>query len=106
LAIDEGSVWVMNSGDGTVTRVDASTNAVIATIDVAKYPVEGGDMAVGGGYAWARISAELVAQIDPSTNSVIALYGPSAGSGSVAADADALWISAHDVTKVWRVPLS
>ncbi len=105
LAIDEASVWVMNSGDGTVTRVDASTNTVLATIKVAEYEVQGGDMAVGGGFAWARVSAELVAQIDPSTNSVVARYGPSAGSGSVAADADAVWISAHDVTTVWRVPL-
>jgi virginiamycin B lyase len=105
LAIDETSVWVMNSGDGTVSRVDPSTNSVVATIKVTESPVQGGDMAVGGGFAWARVSAELVAQIDPSTNSVVARYGPSAGSGSVAADDDAVWISAHDVTTVWRVPI-
>jgi YVTN family beta-propeller protein len=105
LAIDDTSVWVMNSGDGTVSRVDPSTNAVIATIKVAEYPVQGGDVAVGGGSAWARVSADLVARIDPSTNSVVARYGPSAGSGSVSADDDAVWISAHDVKTVWRVPI-
>jgi hypothetical protein len=95
----------MNNVAGTVTRVDASTNAVVSTIKVAQRRVDGGDMSVGGGYAWARVSDALVAQIDPATNTVVARYGPEAGSGSVAADKDAVWISAHDVTTVWRVPI-
>jgi hypothetical protein len=47
----------------------------------------------------------LVAQIDPESNLVVARYGPASGSGGVAADDDAVWISAHDVTTIWRIPI-
>jgi virginiamycin B lyase len=104
LAIGEGSVWVMNSTDSTVSRVDPASNSVVSSIVVSGGLIDGGDMAVGGGYAWARVSDALVAKIDPSTNAVVARYGLPSGSGSVAADDNAVWISAHDVHKVWRVP--
>jgi virginiamycin B lyase len=104
-AIGGGSVWVLNQVDGTVSRIDPKTNAVAATIVVSGRSVEGGDMAFGGGFAWARVSDALVAQIDPATNTVIRRLGTPAGSGSVAADDEAVWISAHDVNTLWRVAL-
>jgi YVTN family beta-propeller protein len=106
LAVGEKSVWVLNQGDGSVTRVDPATNAVTATIRVDSVGIDGGDIAVGGGAVWARITEELVARIDPATNTVSARYGPRSGSGSVAADDAAVWISAHDVRSVWRLPLT
>ncbi len=104
-AVGLGAVWVQNNVDGTVTRVDPATNRVVTTITVDSGPVQGGDLAVGGGFVWARVSDALVAKIDPATNTVVARYGPKSGSGSVAADADAVWISAHDVDLVYRLPL-
>jgi virginiamycin B lyase len=104
LAVGEGAVWVQGNGDGTVTRIDRN-GKVVATIQASSTGIEGGDMAAGGGFAWARISTALVAKIDPSTNAVVAVYGPPMGSGSVAADKAAAWISAHDVESVWRLPL-
>jgi YVTN family beta-propeller protein len=104
LAVGEGAVWVMNQLDGTVSRIDPASNTVAATIAVGE-PIEGGDIAVGGGYVWLRGSNTLLFKIDPATNAVVARYGPSSGSGSVAADDDAVWITAHDITTVWRLPL-
>jgi len=104
-AVDEGAVWVQNNLDGTVSRVDPATNAVTATIKVDSGPVDGGDLAVGGGFVWARVSDALVAKIDPATDTVVARYGPPGGSGSVAADDTALWVSAHDINVVYRLPL-
>jgi YVTN family beta-propeller protein len=105
LAVGEDAVWVQNNGDGTVSRVDPATNAVAATIRVSGRPIQGGDIAVGGGSVWARVSDVLVAQIDPATNAVVARFGESWGSGSVAADDAAVWISAHDILSIWRLPL-
>ena len=105
LAVGEGAVWAMNEGDGTVSRIDPATDSVTATIVVATRPVQGGDIAVGGGSVWARISDQLVARIDPASNEVVARFGPPAGSGSVAADDEAAWISAHDINVVFRLPL-
>jgi YVTN family beta-propeller protein len=105
LAVGEGGVWVLNQGDGTVAHVDPATNAVVATIAVDSQPIGGGDIAVGGGFVWARVSGTLVVKIDPATDTAVAAYGPRVGSGSVAADDHAMWVSAHDVNTVWRLPL-
>ncbi len=104
LAVGEGQVWVMNQADGSVSRVDPATNEVVATIDVGR-PIEGGDIAVGGGSVWVRGGPELLARIDPATNEVTVRYRPPVGSGSVAADDDAVWVTAHDVLTIWRLPL-
>lgn len=103
-AVGEGAVWTMNQVDGTISRIDPATNTVTATIALGE-PVEGGDIAVGGGSLWLRGSRTLIFQIEPSVNEVVAVYGPASGSGSVAADQAAVWITAHDVTTVWRLPL-
>jgi streptogramin lyase len=103
--VGEGAVWVQNNIDGTVSRVDPATAEVVATIVVDDEPISGGDLAVGGGFVWARVTSSLVAQIDPVTNTVVARFGEPEGSGSVAADDEAVWISAHDVDAVYRIPL-
>jgi virginiamycin B lyase len=72
---------------------------------VEAVPITGGDLAIGGAFVWARISSALVANIDPQTNTVVARFGPASGSGSVAADDQAVWITAHDVDKVYRLPI-
>lgn len=105
VAVGEGSVWTLGATGSEVSRVDPAIDEVIATIDVGDGPVDGGDLAVGGGYVWARVSDSLVAQIDPATDTVVGRFGPASGSGSVAADAATVWISAHDVNTVWRLPL-
>ena len=104
-AVGEGAVWVQNNLDGTVSRVDPATNSVTATTIVNDGPIDGGELAVGGGFVWARVSGWLVSKIDPATSEVVARYGPAAGSGSVAADEGALWVSAHDIDVVYRLPL-
>jgi virginiamycin B lyase len=104
LAVGDDAVWVLNNGAGTVTRVDPDGNAV-ATITVGDEPVDGGDIAVGGASVWARVTDAVVARIDVATNAVVARYGEPSGSGSVAADDDVAWISAHDIATVWRLPL-
>jgi YVTN family beta-propeller protein len=104
--VGEGAVWVQNNTDGTVSRVDPATDQVTATIQVDRGAISGGDLAVGGRYVWARVSGSLVAQIDPATNLVVARIGEPEGSGSVAADEKAVWISAHDRNVVYRIPLT
>ncbi|HEV8699162.1 MAG TPA: hypothetical protein VGQ89_15820 [Candidatus Limnocylindrales bacterium] len=104
LAISDDAVWVMNQGAGSVSRVDRS-GAVVATITVSDVPIGGGDIAVGGGSVWVRTEQDLLVRIDPATNSVTDRYGPPSGSGSVAADDDAVWVTAHDTASLWRLPL-
>jgi virginiamycin B lyase len=103
-AVAEGAVWTLNQADGTLTRIDAVSGAVVATID-AGVAGSGGDLTAGGGWIWARGSDTLLAQIDPRTNAVVRRYGPPSGSGAAIVAFGAVWISAHDVSTVWRLPL-
>jgi YVTN family beta-propeller protein len=105
IVVGEGSLWTMDQNSGTISRVDPATNSVSATIRLGE-TIQGGDIAVGGGSIWLRGSRTLLFQIDPATNEIVARYGPSAGSGSVAADESAVWITAHDVTTIWRLEYS
>jgi streptogramin lyase len=104
LAIGQDAVWVMNQGDGSVSRV-GKDGAIVATIPVSDVPIQGGDIAVGGGSVWVRTEQDLVVRIDPTTNRVTTRYGPPSGSGSVAVDDVAAWVSAHDTSSLYRLPL-
>jgi streptogramin lyase len=104
LDVGEGGVWTLNQVDGTVTRVDPRTAKVVARIP-AGVVGDGGDLAVGGGWVWARGRDQLLVRIDSRSNRVVERYGPPSGSGSVAVGFGAAWVSAHDVRTVWRLPL-
>jgi virginiamycin B lyase len=103
-AVGEGGVWILNQRDGSITRLDPATGAVVTTIEAGVLG-DGGDMTAGGGWVWARGTDILLTQIDPRTNTVVKRYGPSSGSGAAIVAFDAVWISAHDVSTVWRLPL-
>ncbi len=105
IAVGEGALWTMDQVSGTVSRVDPATNRVVATIQLGEQ-VRGGDIAAGGGSIWLRGSRTLLFRIDPATNEIVERYNPSSGSGSVAADDQAVWITAHDVTAIWRLEYS
>jgi hypothetical protein len=104
LAIGGDAVWVMNQLDGSVSRVDA-TGTVRATVHVSDVPIQGGDIAVGGGIVWVRTEQDLVVCIVEASDEIDHRYGPPSGSGSVAADGDVAWITAHDTASLWRLPL-
>jgi virginiamycin B lyase len=104
LDVGEGAVWILNQSDGTVTRIDPATGATASV--GAGVSGEGGDLTVGGGSVWARGSDKLLTRIDPGKNAVTERYGPSSGSGAVIVSNGAIWISAHDISTVWRLPLA
>ena len=54
IAYGAGAVWVANSGDGTVSRIDPTTSKVVATIRVGNSPR---GIAVGGGKVWVTVQA-------------------------------------------------
>lgn len=104
VTVGEGSVWVANSGDGTVSRIDPRTRTVARTI-----PVRAGDrLAAGEGGVWAvdldapgSEAGEAVVrllQIDPRDDAVIPrLRRPTrnneVGRADVAAGNGAVWLA-------------
>jgi streptogramin lyase/tRNA A-37 threonylcarbamoyl transferase component Bud32 len=69
VALGEGSVWVANRGDDTISRIDPVTNRTVV-IDVGNEPVA---LGLGEGGVWVvnRLSRS-VSRIDPGTNRVVA----------------------------------
>jgi virginiamycin B lyase len=74
----------------------------------AKIPVSerSSSVRVGYGANWVVSPAQgTVQKVSPASNKVVQVYGPPSGSGSVTVGPGGVWISAHNVKTVWRLPL-
>lgn len=111
VAAGEEGVWVLSGtnsersgGDGSVTRIDSETNTVASTILIDEDAGQAGDIAVGGGFAWARTQYTLLAKIDPTSEQIVARYTDRKGLGGVVVDFGSVWLSDFAYNNVWRVP--
>ncbi len=106
LVVAEGSVWLTNYTDSTVSRIDAHDYRLLATIPVGDGP-EG--IAAGPGAIWvANNHTESVSRIDPTTNTVVATIpvGPVLGrEGPAAIDVttNGVWTAVPNLSAVVRV---
>jgi YVTN family beta-propeller protein len=114
MAVGAGSIWVVNSGDGSLSRIDPATNAVTATIPVGSPATDTLFIFVrsNGEQVWVlNLVDETLQRIDPATNQVAATlprpdlpgvltlpYGPFA-----VADDGALWLAYEQNGWVARV---
>jgi YVTN family beta-propeller protein len=111
IASGAGSVWVVNSDDGTVSRIDPFARRVTATI-----PIGGRNLvrlAFSGGSVWVvrddydtlKHGGELI-RIDPRMNRIASrtVLGKNiCGSFGLAASDDAIWVTADAQQKVIRI---
>jgi YVTN family beta-propeller protein len=106
-AVDRGAVWVPNTKSGTVSRVDAATNRVVATIKLGTPPRFQGylDAAVAaGGSIWvARDVGDEVVRIDPATNRVSARIEVESRPGGLAAGGGYVWVFHFQGSTVTRI---
>jgi YVTN family beta-propeller protein len=63
IAFGEGSVWVANANDHTISRIDPKTNDVTATIKLGNVTPRG--IAVGEGKVWVTVQAPSIKPIGP-----------------------------------------
>ena len=70
LAAGGGSVWTLNQGDGTVSRVDEKSRKVTGTIRVG-IPGAGGDIGYGADSVWATVFDVPLTRIDATANKVV-----------------------------------
>ena len=111
IVVGEGAVWVLNSDDRTISRIDPQSRSV-RTFSAGSPVV---DLAAGAGKVWvAHGSAGTVALVDPDTTIVertIRLprgsLGPPTAANGVAVRDGTLWVSgsANHFHKslVWRI---
>jgi len=91
VAAGPDAVWVTNANDGTVSRIDPSTNDVRQTIDVGGGPA---GVAVGGGAVWVANGLDgTVSRVDSTTNDVVQTIIVGNGPSGVAFGEGAVWVT-------------
>ena len=89
IAVGLGSVWVANTLDGTVSRIDANTGTVIGLVKVGEGPR---DIAVGRDAVWvANEFSGTVSRIDPRTNRVVSSTNTGSRPTGLAVASSAVW---------------
>ena len=97
LAIGDDAVWVMNQGDGTVTRVDRRTARSSPRSRFGRLDPGRRHRRRRRGASGCASSRTSSCGSIPATNAVIARFGPPSGQRQRRGDDDALWVTAHDV---------
>lgn len=90
MAIGDGSIWVADSAQDTVTRIDTVTNTSSTT------PVGHGasGIAVGAGAVWvADSSDDAVVRVDPETNAVTDTIPVGRDPTGIAFAGDSVWVA-------------
>jgi YVTN family beta-propeller protein len=92
VAVGDGSVWVANAHDGTVSRINAVTGAVSRTIGLRGAGAT--DIAVGAGSVWVSDEAgDRVVQIDPRADQVIATMNVGSGPTAIVVGFGSVWVA-------------
>ncbi|MBL0160369.1 MAG: hypothetical protein IPP47_25310 [Bryobacterales bacterium] len=86
-------VWVSNGPKNSISRLDAKTNTVLATVTVGQKPCSG--IAYGFGSLWVpNCGDKSVSRVDAKTGAVLATIavGPANSEGGIACSKDAAWL--------------
>jgi YVTN family beta-propeller protein len=104
VAVGQGSVWVTNYNDGTVSRIDPATHAV-EPIEVESTPT---GIAVGADAVWVTNSySGTVSRIDPADDKVVGTIAVGNGPSGVAVGDGSVWIANSSDGTLSRInPLS
>jgi YVTN family beta-propeller protein len=104
--VDGQSIWVASHYSNVVTRIDAQTNAVIASIPLSGYPSSahidgdccGQTLAVGAGAVWTIAGSDqrTLVRIDPRTDHVTASLTFSQPMGPVAFATGSVWVQSDN----------
>jgi serine/threonine-protein kinase len=104
VAFGEGSAWVTNEGDGTVSRINTRTGRVEGDpIDVGEDP---SNIRVSAGSVWvANAGSDTVSRIDPATNTAEETIEVGERPTGVRAGEGSVWVSNTDDGTVSRIDL-
>src|SRR6185436_1221007 len=96
----DGALWISSPDKSVVTRVDAKTNQVTATIEVGPKPRF---LTFGAGSVWTLNQGDgTVSRVDAKTNKVVATIelGAPGGGGELAFGLGRVWAT------VFEIPIS
>ena len=101
VAFDGSALWITNSGSNNVSKINPTTNTVIATVTVGTGPVA---VAFDGTNIWvANNGSNNVSKINPTTNTVIATVFVGLGPAGLAYDGTNIWVSNYNAGTVKKI---
>ena len=105
VAVAPGAVWITDSVNGTLLRVDPDKEVIVDRIPVGANP---SGVAVGAGSVWVANSADdTVSQVNPHNDAAVATIRVGNGPTSVAYGAGSVWVlNVVDATVTEISPLS
>jgi virginiamycin B lyase len=103
LTAGAGSIWTLNQGDGTVTRVDEKSRKVVAAIQVG-IPGAGGDIDYGADSIWPTVIDIPLTRIDAKTNAVVKQW-VGKGGDSLRFGFNSLWITDYKKGLLSRIAI-
>jgi streptogramin lyase len=95
------SIWTLNQGDGTITRVSTKTGQRLADI-AANIPGTGGEIAFGFGSVWATVMKKPITRIDAASSAVTSQWTGDGGD-SIRTGLGSVWLTDYDNGKIWRL---
>jgi YVTN family beta-propeller protein len=91
IAYYRGAIWVVNTVNGTVSRIDPRTESVEDSIEVGNSP---SGLAAGQGALWVTNSEEgTVSEINPDANRVVQTIAVGNGPRGIIVGAGAVWVA-------------
>ncbi len=101
VAVFDRFVWVANSSDGTVSKIDAQTNRFVSSIQVGNGPAE---ITFGDGSIWvANVLDGTVSRIEPGSGRVVNTVRAGRYASGVAFGAGSLWVADESSDTVFRI---
>lgn len=104
LDVGEGSVWTLNQGDGTLTRINAQSKRALGA-SLLRTPGHGGDIKVAHGIVWTTMLKTPLSATDAITGRVVCQWF-GAGGDSLGVSRDAIWLTDYAAGDVYRFDLA
>ncbi len=101
IAFGDDSAWAVNAGDGTVSKIDATTGSVVATIHVGTDPQ--GAREAGGALWVANAADDTVSKIDARTDRIVATIPVGGTPEGVASGEGSIWVTDAADNSVSRI---
>jgi virginiamycin B lyase len=103
LTAGAGSIWTLNQGDGSITRVDSKSHAVQATVQ-AGISGPGGEICYCQNAVFATVFGIPLTRIDVASNKVTRQW-KGTGGDSVRCGFGAIWLTHAYGSRLWRFSL-
>jgi virginiamycin B lyase len=108
IAVDNTTVWVWNPDSGKLTRIDPTTNTIVATLVVGENGCDDegcGDVVIGQGAVWVLAdNLGTISRIDPQTNRIVAtIHFPPKDNSLVFVTPGAVWVTNRALRTISRI---